>query len=237
MSDAMPRTLIVGDVHGCLDELHRLLDHVGVTSSDRVCFVGDLVGRGPSSAGVLACARGLDAAVVQGNHEHKLLALLEGEGATRGERAPSGRMRRIGAELSPADWVFLARLPLWIDLADKSVRIVHAGLVPGTPLERQEPRWLMNLRGIDVAGAPSDQRGTRPWAASYRGPPHVVFGHNALRHVQIHPWATGLDTGCVYGGALTAMVLLDGEPVPPAHRRHEVLVSVPARRAYCAIKR
>ena len=70
------------------------------------------------------------------------------------------------------------------------------------------------------------------WGERYTGPPHVVFGHNALPAPQIHRWATGLDTGAVYGGRLTAMVLLPREKPPPAGERASVLVSVPARRAY-----
>ncbi|HLV20844.1 MAG TPA: hypothetical protein VKZ49_08175, partial [Polyangiaceae bacterium] len=78
----------------------------------------------------------------------------------------------------------------------------------------------------------SERWGSILWGARYTGPPHLVFGHNAREGVQLHPWATGLDSGCVYGGALTAMVLEAAEPVPPAAERQRVLVSVPARRVY-----
>ncbi len=110
--------------------------------------------------------------------------------------------------------------------------MVHAGVVPGVPIERQSPRALMYMRGLDQAGQPVERRGHELWGASYRGPPHVVFGHNALDELQLHPAATGLDTGAVYGGRLTALVLAEGARPPPPKDRGDVLVSTPSARAY-----
>src|ERR1700704_4140167 len=70
----MGRTVIVGDVHGCREELELLLERVGFTTGDRLVFVGDLIARGPDSLGVLDVARRTGAIVVRGNHEEKLLA-------------------------------------------------------------------------------------------------------------------------------------------------------------------
>jgi len=127
---------------------------------------------------------------------------------------------------------FLATLPLWIDLPEHGVRVVHAGVVPGVPIERQEPRSLMYMRCIDRRGTPIEDRGERLWGRYYEGPPHVIFGHNALDRLQTHPHATGIDTGCVYGDRLSAMVLCEGEAPPPVKDRRDVIVSVPARRCY-----
>jgi hypothetical protein len=91
---------------------------------------------------------------------------------------------------------------------------------------------MMRIRSLGARGEARDHGGAVPWGARWIGPPHVVFGHAASLEPQIHPWATGIDTGCVYGGYLTAMVLDAGREPPPIAARREVLVSVPARRRY-----
>ena len=112
--------------------------------------------------------------------------------------------------------------------------------MPGVSVAEQRPQVLMNLRGLDPHGLPILTRCEQFWAEHYPAPgqtpaPHIVFGHNAQRDVQIHPLATGLDTGCVYGGHLTAMVLPPHATVPPPEHRRDVLVQVPAHRAWVAI--
>lgn len=220
-------------MHGCADELEHLLDHVGLTRSDRLILVGDLVVRGPKPRATLDLARRVGAIGVRGNHEDKLLRWH----ATRRTSEPvlvGPATMKTARRLRKRDFAYLASLPLWIDLPSHAVRVVHAGVIPGVRIEACDPRMLMNMRCLDAAGSPLVRRdaGRVLWGALYEGPPHVVFGHNALPDVQIHPWATGLDTGCVYGGRLTAMVLREGETVPPPSERMGVLVSVPARRAY-----
>jgi len=103
--------------------------------------------------------------------------------------------------------------------------VVHGGLVPGVPLDRQDPDLMMNLRSIEEDGTPTKKLKGRPWAALWSGPERIVFGHDAIRSLQEHRFATGLDTGCVYGRKLTALIL-------PERR----LVSVDARREYVSIQ-
>jgi hypothetical protein len=222
----MPRTVIVGDVHGCRAELDALLGRVGFAAGDRLVLVGDLVVRGPDPAGVLDLVAEIGARSVRGNHEDRLLRCRAGPAhASEAQRATIAALR--------ADhWAFLEALPLWLDLPDHGLRVVHAGVVPGVSIERQAPRSLMYMRCLGPAGEPVEKRGSALWGARYDGPPHVVFGHNAQAEPQLHRAATGLDTGCVYGGRLTALVLPAGAPPPPAVDRREALVSVPAARPY-----
>jgi hypothetical protein len=227
----MARTIVIGDVHGCAEELDRLLSKLGPTSADAVLFVGDLVAKGPESRAVLRAVRELGARVALGNHEERLLD------ARRAERqgAPLPKLGKthqaLLKELDDEDWSMIEAMPLYLDVVGEALRVVHAGVVPGIPIERQDPFLMTHVRSIGEDGTPSVKWGT-PWGKTYVGPPHIVFGHNARRHPQRHPHATGLDTGCVYGGKLTAFVLEQGSAPPCPKERDDILVSVAARRAY-----
>ena len=217
------RTVIVGDVHGCLDELLTLVEHCGSPRDTRYVMVGDLVAKGPDSQGVVAWARATRVEAVLGNHVAAVLRV----GDPDVDPPPRAHHVAVAETLRDDDLAWLAARPLWIEVegtAPASHLVVHGGLVPGVPLAEQERKHLLNLRSITDAGEPTKKIEGTPWGALWKGPPHAVFGHDAVRGLQRHPWATGLDTGCVYGGALTALVLPRGD-----------LVSIRAKRAYVAI--
>jgi diadenosine tetraphosphatase ApaH/serine/threonine PP2A family protein phosphatase len=212
------RTVFVGDVHGCLQELEELLVVAAVGPGDRVVLVGDMTAKGPDSVGVVELARARGFGAVLGNHDAKVLALLEdpAEPPGRGDHA------QVARALSPGAREYLRSLPLYLELGELGVVVVHGGLVPGIPLAQQEKKFLLNLRSITPAGTPSKRVDDGvPWASLWKGPAHVVFGHDAVRGLQQHPFATGLDTGCVYGGKLTALVYPEKK-----------LMSVQARHCY-----
>ncbi len=225
------RTIIVGDVHGCASELDALLDRVAFSSGDRLVFVGDLIARGPSSLGVLDIARRTGAVVVRGNHEQKLLDWHVGLAT----KFPIGKLHRdLGRSLRPTDWTLLRTSQITFDMPEHAVRVVHAGIDPRLAGDAQDPGTMMRIRTVI---APDGTRGERHelWATRYSGPPHVVFGHNAAPGLQMHPWATGLDTGCVYGGRLTAIALAPGQKIPRSiAARRALLVSEPARKVWFA---
>jgi predicted phosphodiesterase len=210
----MQRTIIVGDVHGCSDELQLLLRRCGYAKGDRVVIAGDLVAKGPDSQGVVQFARENGVLAVLGNHDAFALAHRH-EGA-----APSQQGRRSYiASLQAADWEYLQGLPLYLRLGavkpgERDVLVVHAGLVPGVPLDRQKREHVLSLRSIDGTGEPTSRLLVHfPWAARWQGPERLVFGHDAVRGLQQWPLALGLDTGCVYGRLLTALILPEGELV------------------------
>jgi hypothetical protein len=221
------RHVFIGDVHGCLDELEALLRKVRVGPADRVVFVGDLVAKGPDSAGVVAYARELKALCVRGNHDEAVLRIRR---ARKGNGDLSRAKRthlRVADGLCEADWRWLETLPLWLNFPDFDSVVVHAGVVPGKAVPQQRPEDLMTMRTMrpDGHASPRLEDGLL-WAKCYRGPQRVIFGHDAISGLQREQFATGLDTGCVYGRSLTALVLPSGE-----------IISVPARRAYREIER
>jgi hypothetical protein len=220
------RTIVIGDVQGCRDETEDLLARCGHTESDRVVFVGDLVAKGPDSAGVIELCLKIGARSVLGNHDAGVLRWFRARAA--GERLPELKPSHVSVveTLRPRHVAYLESLPLWIALPEYGALVVHAGLVPDVKLEDQDPRMLMNIRTLrrDGSGSTEADEGVL-WGTRWRGPELVVFGHHARAGLQRHPFALGLDTGCVYGRELTACIFPD-----------RTLVSVPARKTYATIK-
>jgi hypothetical protein len=214
------RTLFIGDVHGCAEELDKLLAASGWQPGDRVVLMGDLVAKGPDSAGVLARARERGLLAVRGNHDEHVLRWHQGFAKPGKKLKP--QHQQVLDTLTPEDWAYLASLPLYLRLPEFNAVAVHAGMLPGVPVEEQLREHLLNLRSITREGTPSKRvDGGEPWGSRWQGPELVLFGHDAMRGIQRHPHALGLDSGCVYGGRLTAYALPEGR-----------FYSVPARRAY-----
>lgn len=222
MASDVPRHIFIGDVHGCLDELTALLAKLSYARGDLVVLVGDLVAKGPDSAGVVALARDYGFAAVRGNHDEAVLRLRHPvQSRQPPERTRPGHLR-VARTLKDSDWAYLSALPLMLAFPEFNAVVVHAGVVPGVPLDSQRQVDLLTMRSLTANGtaSPKLEQGV-PWITRYRGPDHIIFGHDAMSGLQRSSFATGLDTGCVYGRELTALVLPEGK-----------LVSVPARHAY-----
>jgi Calcineurin-like phosphoesterase len=226
------RTIVVGDVHGCRDEAERLLDLVQFGAGDDLYFLGDLLSRGPDPEGVLALVRRTGAKSVRGNHDDALLRWHAAQRAGDSEAPIKGSQKRIAEQLDENDWDLMESLPLYLDLAEHDLRLVHAGVVPGVAIDAQPVEALLSMRYLGPNNEPIEKGGSVLWGTRYEGPPHVVFGHNAQPEPQLHAWATGIDTAAVYGGKLTALVLERGEPVPPLGDRPRALFSVPSAGRY-----
>ena len=234
---------VIGDVHGCREELQELLVSLGYVLSfeaggravgaahpegRRAVFLGDLVDRGPDSPGVLRLAMGMVAAgtalVVPGNHESKLLRALRGRNVTV-SHGLAGTLAQLAAEPEP----FRAAVAEFIDglvshyvLDGGRLVVAHAGLS-----ERLQGRASGRVRSFCLYGqttGETDEYGLPvryPWAEDYRGRAMVLYGHTP---VPAPEWVNNtlcLDTGCVFGGSLTAL-----------RYPERSLVSVPAARQY-----
>lgn len=232
---------MIGDVHGCAGELEALLGHLGyqvIWSGQKVeiippngrklVFVGDLVDRGPHTPDVLrivmtAVAAG-HANAVQGNHDHKLNRWLAGRTVkiSHGLQDSIDQLAQEPAEFQADVRVFLdnMRSHYWLD--GGRLAVAHAGLK-----EELIGRGSLAVREFALYGettGETDEFG-RPvrldWAANYRGKTAVVYGHTPVPDTEWVNNTLCLDTGCVFGGKLTALRWPEKE-----------IVSVPASRAY-----
>lgn len=197
----MGRTIFIGDIHGCYDELTQLLEKLRLQHDDRVFAVGDLTVKGPKSVEVLDLfANDSRFASVVGNHD---LALVR---HWRDQKSPLNQAQaKAFQELNTKDdryFLYLASLPFFIDLGSHVV--VHAGVRPGIRLEKQSSDDLVELRTL---GEDRTSREGTPWYEIYEGRATVMFGHWPTPEPRLEKHAIGLDTGCVYGGQLTAYVL------------------------------
>lgn len=219
---------MVGDVHGCADELEALLDAVG---PDEVLLTGDLFTRGPAPEAVWARVRDSGFRAVLGNHDDRLLAVLDGR--RPGDVAGRSVVERLDAA-DPSWRAWLAERPLHLSLdvtfpchdgQERPFVLVHAGVHPSGALDQTTRAELLTVRRWPhVPGSEADERPF--WWQIYAGSTGVVFGHDAARGlVQVERdgarLVLGLDTGCVYGGKLSAWLLDE-----------DTIVSVPARAAY-----
>lgn len=198
----MERTLFVGDVHGCADELSALLS---AASPSRVILLGDVFTKGPDPVGVWELVDAWAASGVLGNHDAAMLS-----------RSEQRRLRLPGGA-----WSWLEALPLMRTGRapdGRGWRAVHAGLHPLAGARGTTRSMALNLRRF-----PNDRDPAHPfWWHGYRRKRLVLHGHDARRGlVDRRPWTLGLDTGCVYGGALTGYLL-----------EEDRLLQVPARRMH-----
>lgn len=209
------RTVVIGDIHGCYDELLELLGRVAPRADDRVVCVGDLIVKGEKNREVLELLMAeVRFSSVLGNHDRALLRYWRGESVQLKKEQEEARDE---LHLNRARYAaYLGQLPLMIDLG--SHLVVHAGVRPGVALDEQSVEDLTELRTL---GEDRTSREGTPWYDVYDGEKIVLFGHWPAREPRRATSAIGLDTGCVYGHRLTAYVIETGE-----------LVSVPARRVY-----
>ncbi|HEV7682464.1 MAG TPA: metallophosphoesterase [Pyrinomonadaceae bacterium] len=209
------RTIVVGDIHGCYDELEDMLVAVQFGPDDRLISVGDLVTKGPKNREVLdRFMADQQFSAVIGNHDLALRRRWNGEKfkLKDAQKVTHKELKKDKEHYLP----YLNALPFTIDLGTHL--IVHAGLRPGVALHSQTTEDMTELRSLGKDRAARD--GT-PWYDEYDGEKVVIFGHWPAPEPRRGKKAIGLDTGCVYGKKLTAYII-----------ETEEFRTVPARETY-----
>jgi hypothetical protein len=313
------RLVFVGDIHGCKDELLKLLKKVNFDPSlDHLIATGDTINKGPHSAGVLDHLIHINATTVLGNHEDRLvhtaksvfntyasptggsMQALQDTDSLIDISSASRRDARTLKSLHPRHLRYIQHMPLILRIRPlpqalkpntspkspiaEEILVVHAGLVPALPLEKQDPYYVTNMRSMHAkshvpsaerAGKKKKVRHNKPWRniwnwyndrlyrhKSTKGfrksdtsvqdlasgtekrdsssdnedffgtflastedtvreflrrskhhkeqhdkPQVVVYGHDAKSGLRINRWSKGIDSGCVGGGRLSALVL------------------------------
>ena len=211
----MSRTIVVGDIHGCYDELMELCGKVELSQDDRVVSVGDLITKGPKNREVLELfMTDPRFTTVIGNHDLALRRKWYGEDvALKSAQREAHKELETGKDAYAS---FLSRLPFTIDLG--SHLVVHAGLRPNVELHSQTTGDMTRLRTL---GPDRESEEGTPWYDVYDGEKTVLFGHWPAPEPRRGKKAIGLDTGCVYGYNLTAYIIETDE-----------FVTVRAKRAY-----
>jgi Calcineurin-like phosphoesterase len=200
------KVVIVGDVHGCNSELRLLVDRSSFDKSqDLLVFVGDLVAKGPASVETVRTVMSLNGLSVRGNHEDNMLKSV----LAPSSKYANNRTYDFASGLTQNEIAWIRNLPYTISLSDLDLIVVHAGLVPGKSLKDQNPEDMIRMRTLDSSGKASKHQPSKHrtlWAKSWPGPSTVIFGHAAKQKLQREAHALGLDTGCVYGFCLTALI-------------------------------
>ncbi len=195
------KTYVIGDIHGCLDQLKALMAKLPLRKNDELLFIGDYIDRGPDPKGVveyvLELRRSRPGKVIclMGNHEWMLLHHLDGTDPISWlQNGGEATLASYGGE----DKIPYEHLEFFHGLSPvhrtDDYLFVHAGIRPGVPLEAQGTEDMLWIR-------------REFYLYPGRFEPPVVFGHTPLREVLNQEDRIGIDTGCVYGGKLTCLVL------------------------------
>ena len=217
--DHSPKALVIGDIHGCADELEELLGQVPDLHSRQVISVGDIIHKGPKSRKALELLEQHHAWSVLGNHELKFLKYVEH--GFSGHPTMDPLKEQLGDRLDY--WCsYLKNLPSYIETPDWL--IVHAGLVPHLHPRDTSLQLITNIRTWDGLGDVLESDHDPAWFECRSDKKLVIFGHWARRGLVVRPHEIGLDSGCVYGKQLSAVMLPE-----------RTLIHVDAHHTYVAI--
>ena len=204
------KTIVIGDIHGCFEELQELLAKaISLYSSDsrdfdffeQIISIGDLIDRGPNPWEVVQFFRDShNTRAIQGNHEDKHIRIAKGELQANYSQIICKEQLQEYYEESIS---YFSSLPLY--MISHNCWIVHAGVVPDVPLEEQPSKSLLRGKMPWMKDAYDKSRGG--WWEYYQGSAPVIYGHYVHNTPHIQNNTYGIDTGCCHRGFLTGIIL------------------------------
>lgn len=204
----MKRTIFIGDIHWCYDELKLLLGKINVRKEDTVYFVGDYINKWPKSFKVLKFLykNREQFKCVLWNHEVALIKWLKWD--TENHSSKLYKKLKIKFEENPEILEYLQNLPLYIETDD--FLLIHWWLNPDKNLEEHTPEEITTIRVIKK----------EPWYNFYSGEKKIIYWHWATQWVNIRKNVIGLDSGCCFGWYLSAYILETGELIQVSSIEH-----------------
>lgn len=217
----MDRTLFIGDVHGCIDELKELLLKVDYKSdSDRLIYLGDILNKGPNSAGVLRFIKAQNVECILGNNEVGFLEIIK-NGRYFGNIIQE-TIDDLGDELDTyCQWI--ESFPTYIEEDDFVA--VHAGINPEKTVAESSIRVRTTIRTWDGKGEDLNNQSDPKWYELYNGDKTIIYGHYAAQKLEVRAKTIGLDSGCVFGGKLSCLVWPSKEIVQVKAKKKYLLIN------------
>jgi len=224
----MKKIIVYGDPHGCLDEFLELRNKIKPSSIDREIIIGDILDKGPNSIELLRFVRKNNIESIVGNHEDKYLRYKKHYDLfiEKGINIPMNFQEEkilIFNTLNQEDLSYLESLPYFIRI--DNLTLVHGGVTNDMNLNKlsnKDIKMIIRLRYLQednkISHTAHKNAYNIRWAELYNGSNGViVYGHESYDEVKYDNFAIGIDTGCVYGNKLSAIVISDSNDPMNSH--------------------
>ena len=245
------RKIIIGDIHGCIDELKALINQLELNPNDRLFFIGDLINKGPDSVGVVqylyALSKTYSISLILGNHEEKFLRYMQHKQTNSKALATmkiTPDFELLAQNLKTDEIDFLKQSYYTFNIKEQNILLLHGGITGNcilnlstnyqyqthTSKQFKGLDLITKTRHLDISGKfvslGQENEHTQFWAETYDGKyGKVIFGHNTFMQSMPKYFqnAIGIDMGCVYGQHLLALII--------SNNKIEY-ISIPAKNKY-----